>query len=210
MNANCRRVLVACEFSGRVRDAFAAQGWDAWSCDLLPTEQPGQHYQCDVREVLNEGWDLMISHPPCTYLCCAGLHYSKKDASRMQKTLEALDFVKYLLDCDISHIAVENPIGYISTAYRKPDQIVNPFQFWEAERKATCLWLKGLPPLIPQTNLEVKPRGSIVRKTGANVGKVYNYYWRQGKTAHERSRTFRGIARAMAEQWTAYILSDEE
>lgn len=206
-----KRVLVACEYSGTVRDAFSRLGWDAWSCDVLPTEskltvQEGKHIQADVLSILNDGWDLMIGHPPCTYLCVAGLHYSKKDPERMKKTIAALNFFLTLYNSNIPHIAIENPVGYISTAYRKPDQIVNPFQFGEPERKKTCLWLKNLPVLVPQTNLEVKPIKTIIRKTGAKAGQPYNYYWRQGKTAHERSKTFEGIARAMAEQWSEYLL----
>lgn len=195
------KVLVACEYSGVVRDAFAAKGHDATSCDILPTERPGKHYQGDVRDILDNGWDLMIAHPPCTYLCVAGLHYSKKDPERMAMTHEALDFFKLLYGSDIPMIAVENPVGYVSTAFRRPDQIINPFQFGEPQRKKTCLWLKGLPLLVPQTNLEVLPTKTIIRKTGSKAGQPYNYYWRQGKTAHERSRTFQGIADAMAEQW---------
>lgn len=206
------RALVACEYSGRVRDELSRLGWDAWSCDLLPTESEltkseGKHIQGDVREILGEGWDLMIAHPPCTYLCVAGLHYSKKNPERMEKTIEAQDFFMKLYNADIQHIAVENPVGYMSTAFRKPDQIINPYQFWEPERKKTCLWLKNLPSLVPQSNLEVKPIKTIIRKTGNKAGQPYNYYWRQGKSAHERSKTFKGIAKAMAEQWTEYILN---
>lgn len=207
-----KRVLVACEYSGTVRDAFSRLGWDAWSCDILPTEseltkREGKHIQADALSILNDGWDLMIGHPPCTYLCVAGLHYSKKDPVRMKKTKNALMFFLALYNSDIPHIALENPVGCVSTAFRKPDQIINPYQFWEPERKKTCLWLKNLPALIPQTNLEVKPIKTIIRKTGAKAGQPYNYYWRQGKSAHERSKTFEGIARAMAEQWGKYLIS---
>ncbi len=196
------KVLVACEFSGIVRDAFRARGHDAWSCDLLPTERPGQHIQGDVLKILNDGWDLMIAHPPCIYLCCAGLHYSKKDPKRMKKTLSAFEFFKALYNAPIGKICIENPAGYISTVFRKPDQIIDPFDFGEKERKKTCLWLKGLPPLFLTGQTE-KPRPikQIIRKTGKQAGKIYNYYWRQGKTARDRSRTFQGIADAMAEQW---------
>lgn len=195
------KILIACEYSGIVRDAFTAKGHDVTSCDLLPTERPGKHYQGDVRDILGDGWDMMIAHPPCTFLCIAGLHYSKKNTERMKKTMEAMDFFKLLYDYPIPKIAVENPVGIVSTLFKKPDQIINPFQFGEAERKMTCLWLKGLPKLIPQTNLEVKPYKTIIRKSGPKKGQRYNYYWRQGKTAHDRSRTFIGIAQAMAEQW---------
>jgi hypothetical protein len=195
------RVLVACEYSGRVRDAFTSLGHDAWSCDTLTTESPGNHYVCNVLDVLGLGWDLMIGHPPCTYLCIAGLHYSKKDSERMKLTMKAYDFFMALYNSSIPKIAIENPVGIVSTLFRKPDQIINPFQFGEPERKKTCLWLKGLPKLIPETNLEVKPRKTILRKSGVKKGQPYNYYWRQGKSAHERSRTFQGIANAMARQW---------
>src|SRR5690606_34711943 len=150
------RVLVACEYSGVVRDAFRARGHDAMSCDLLPTDSPGPHYQGDVQDVLDGGWDLMIAHPPCTYLTSSGLHWNKRIPGREQLTEESLEFVRLLLDADIPRIALENPIGRISTAIRKPDQIIQPHQFGHDASKATCLWLKNLPPLLP-TSL-VPPR----------------------------------------------------
>jgi hypothetical protein len=150
------RVLVACEFSGIVREAFRKKGHDAWSCDFLPTDQPGNHLQCDVRDVLGDGWDLMIAHPPCTYLCVSGLHWNKRRPGREKKTEEALEFVRSLLDAPIDMIAVENPVGCISTRIRKPDQTIQPWWFGEDASKATCLWLKNLPPLRP-TNVISKP-----------------------------------------------------
>jgi site-specific DNA-cytosine methylase len=195
------RVLVACEFSGIVREAFKKRGHDAWSCDFLPTEIPGQHIRGDVLEILNDGWDLIIAHPPCTYLCVAGLHYSKKDPERRAKTLLAYEFFMKLYNAPIEKACIENPVGYISTAFRKPDQIIDPFNFGVAERKKTCLWLRGLPPLIKKTNLKVEPNHIITRKTGKKSGGPYRYYWRQGKSAKDRSRTFGCIAKAMAEGW---------
>lgn len=195
------RVLVACEYSGIVRDAFIARGHDAISCDLLPTDKPGAHYEGSVFDIIDDGFDLMIAHPPCTYLCVAGLHYSKKDPIRMAKTLEAVEFFKRLYHAPINKICIENPVGYLSTVFRKPDQIVDPFNFGVPERKKTCLWLRGLPKLEHTNTVEVKPAKTIIRKSGSKKGQPYNYYWRQGKSAHDRSRTFQCIANAMAEQW---------
>lgn len=181
------RVLVACEYSGRVRDAFLANGHDAMSCDLLPTEVPGPHYQGSVTDVINEGWDLMICHPPCTHLAVSGArHFAAKQASGVQQ--EALDFVRLLIDAPIARIALENPISVISSRIRKPDQIIQPWQFGHGETKATCLWLKGLPLLIP-TNV-VDGREPKVHMMAPGPDRWKN-----------RSRTFEGIAKAMADQW---------
>ena len=195
------RVLVACEFSGIVRDAFAERGHEAWSCDLLPSERPGNHIRDDVLKHLNDGWDAMIAHPPCTYLCVAGLHYSKKNPERMTMTREAAQFFLSLWNAPIDKIAVENPVGIMNSQFRKPNQIIDPFDFGESERKKTCLWLKGFPPLLATHNAMPKPYKTIIRKSGSKAGKPYNYYWRQGKSGHDRSRTFQCIAKAMAEQW---------
>ncbi len=196
------KILVACEFSGRVREAFRKLGHDAWSCDLLPSDDNSPyHIQGDVLERLNEGWDMMIAHPPCTYLSNAGLHYITGDSGRGIKVAEAVHFFLQLYNAKVPLIAVENPVGYMSTHFRKPDQIVQPFWFGEAERKATCLWLKGLPKLVPTDMVGIKPKGTVTRKTGPKAGKKYNYYFHNGKNAHERSRTFQSIANAMAEQW---------
>ena len=180
------RVLVACEYSGIVRDAFAARGHDAMSCDLLPTEKPGPHHLGDVRDVINDKWDLMIAHPPCTHLAVSGARWFK---DKQQEQAEALEFVKLLLDAPIPLIALENPVSVISSQIRKPDQIVQPWQYGHGETKATCLWLKGLPPLKP-TNV-VEGREQRVHRMAPGPNR-----WR------ERSRTFTGIAEAMASQWT--------
>ncbi len=181
------RVLVACEYSGRVRDAFASKGHDAWSCDLLETERPGQHYQGDVRDMLAQEWDLMICHPPCTHLAVSGArHFARKVASGEQQ--EALDFVQMLLDAPVPKICLENPVSIISTRIRKPSQVVQPWMFGHGETKATCLWLKGLPKLRP-TNL-VDGRKPRVHHMPPGPNR-----WK------DRSRTYEGIALAMAEQW---------
>jgi site-specific DNA-cytosine methylase len=181
------KVLVACEYSGRVRDAFIRAGHDAMSCDLLPTDVPGPHYQGDVRDIINNGWDLMIAHPPCTHLAVSGArHFKAKRESGVQQ--EALDFVRMLLDAPITRIALENPISIISSHIRKPDQIVQPWQFGHGETKATCLWLKGLPKLIP-TNI-VDGRDDRIHKMPPSPDR-----WKL------RSTTYQGIANAMAEQW---------
>jgi hypothetical protein len=194
------RVLVACEYSGTVRDAFASLGHFALSCDLLPTEKPGNHHQGDVRDILNDGWDLMIAHPPCTYLCSSGLHWNKKRPDRAKLTEEALSFVQLLLNAPISKIALENPIGAISTRIRKPDQTIQPYQFGHDASKATCLWLKGLPPLRPTQFVEPrmvdgKKRWSNQTDSGQNRLSPSADRWKI------RSETYPGIAEAMARQW---------
>ena len=188
------RVLVACEFSGVVREAFKNKGHDSWSCDLLDTEIPGNHYKCDVLDIINLGWDLMICHPPCTYLCSSGLHWNKKDSSRQQKTEESLDFVKTLLECNINKICLENPVGCISTRIRKPDQIIQPWMFGEDASKKTCLWLKNLPPL-KHTNVIIKDRYSNQTASGQNNLAPSKDRWKL------RSITYKGIADQMAAQW---------
>lgn len=180
------KVLVACEFSGIVRDAFRAIGHDAMSCDLLPSETVGQHYQGDVRDVLGEGWDLMIAHPPCTHLAVSGSRWFKDKAKEQR---EALDFVRTLMDAPIPRIAIENPISVISSRIRKPDQIIQPWQFGHGETKATCLWLKNLPKLQP-TKI-VSGREARVHRMPPGPDR-----WK------ERSRTLAGIAEAMASQWS--------
>lgn len=194
------RVLVACEYSGIVRNAFALAGHDAHSCDLLPTEQPGNHIQGDVISVLNDGWDLMIAHPPCTYLCSSGLHWNKKFPNRQKRTDQALDFVRILLDCKIPKIALENPIGCISTQIKKPSQIIQPHQFGHDASKATCLWLKGLPLLRATKHIEPRIIGNKKRwanqtDSGQNRLSPSDLRWK------ERSTTYQGIADAMAAQW---------
>jgi len=182
------RVLVACEYSGRVRDAFIARGHIAMSCDLLPTDVAGPHYQGDVFDVVNDGWDLMIAHPPCTHLAVSGArHFAAKQASGVQQ--EALAFVQRLLDAPVAKIALENPISIISSRIRKPDQIIQPWQFGHGETKATCLWLKGLPLLVP-TNI-VDGREAKVHRMPPSPDR-----WKL------RSTTYQGIADAMAAQWS--------
>lgn len=183
------RVLVACEFSGTVREEFAKLGHDAWSCDILPSDIPGQHYQCDVLEVLNREWDLMIAHPPCTHLASSGARWW---ANKGQEQEDSVRFVRQLAEAPIERIAIENPVGYLSTAWRKPDQIVQPWQFGDEYQKTTCLWLKGLPLLEPT---KVVGKGEFVIHGGKKIPK-----WYSNRTM-DRSKTFPGIARAMAEQW---------
>ena len=191
------KVLVACEYSGRVRDAFIAAGHEAMSCDLLPTESPGPHYQGDVFDIIDDGWDLMVAHPPCTYLAISGLHWNKRIPGRAEKTEQALEFVQRLLDADIEKIALENPISCISSRIRKPDQIIQPWQFGHPESKKTCLWLKNLP-LLQHTNVLQKPEsGRWNNQTPSGNNKLGPSPDRWKK----RSLTYLGIAQAMADQW---------
>jgi hypothetical protein len=179
------KVLVACEFSGTVRDAFIARGHEAISCDLLDTESPGPHYKGNVLDIINNGWDLMIAHPPCTHLAVSGARWFKE---KKLEQAEALDFVSTLMLSNIERIAIENPISVISTYIRKPDQIIQPWMFGHGETKATCLWLKGLPKLVP-TDI-VDGREARVHKMPPSPDR-----WK------ERSKTYKGIAEAMAIQW---------
>lgn len=153
------RVLVACEYSGTVRDAFIARGHEALSCDLLPTDEPGPHYQGDVMDIINDGWDLMVAHPPCTYLSVSGMHWTARGLRDPQLTEDALEFVRKLLSAPIGKIALENPVSVISSRIRKPDQIVHPWMFGHDASKKTCLWLKNLPPLVASANDIVPPQG---------------------------------------------------
>jgi len=247
-----RRVLVACEFSGRVRDAFSVLGIEAWSCDFLPSDKPGLHYQGDVRDVLDgfvpvrhqcecdpdgdgwcklterdtgiclclgptqdgveytlrngvlfgrpesrPNWDLMIAHPPCTYLCSSGLHWNKRVPGRVAKTEDALDFVRFLMNAPIHRIAIENPVGCISSRIRKPDQIIQPWMFGHPESKSTCLWLKNLPKLVP-TKVVTKPsNGRWENQTPSGQNKLGP----SDKRWKIRSETYEGIAQAFADQW---------
>jgi len=179
------KVLIGCEFSGTVRDAFIANGHDAMSCDLLPTENPGPHYQGSVLDIIGNGWDLAIFHPPCTHLAVSGARWFK---DKQKEQAEALEFVRQLLNAPIPRIALENPVSIISSRIRKPDQVIHPWQFGHGEQKKTCLWLKGLPHLIPT---------DIV---GGREQKV----WTMGPSPDrwkKRSLTYSGIAKAMADQW---------
>jgi len=153
------RVLVACEYSGKVRDAFSNIGHDAWSCDLLPTDVPGQHYHGDVKDIIGEGWDLMIAHPPCTYLSVSGMHWTTRGLRDPKLTEDALDFVRLLLNAPIPRIALENPVSVISSRIRKPDQIIQPWMFGHDASKKTCLWLKNLPLLEPDYPRIISPKG---------------------------------------------------
>jgi hypothetical protein len=183
------RILVACEFSGIVRDAFIARGHYAMSCDLLPTEKPGPHYQGDVRDVLDDGWDMMVCFPSCTHLAVSGARWFK---DKQEEQAEALDFVRLLLGVPIKHIALENPVSIISSRIRKPDQTFQPWQFGHGEVKRTCLWLKNLPKLKPTKIVE--GREARVHKMPPGPDR-----WK------ERSRTFEGVGEAMADQWGDYI-----
>ena len=191
---------MACEYSGIVRDAFIAAGHDAMSCDLLPTDKPGPHYQGDVFDVIRDGWDMMIAHPPCTYLCSSGLHWNKRRPERAEQTEAALAFVQALLDAPIERIALENPIGCISTRIRKPDQTIQPWQFGHDASKATCLWLKNLAPLMPTQT--VAPRIIEGRKRWGNqTDSGQNKLPPSADRWKIRSATYQGIADAMAAQW---------
>lgn len=225
---NSLRVLIGCERSGIVRDEFRKRGHDAWSCDLEPSERPGPHHlQGDVRSFLNPNWDLFIVHPDCTYLAVSGLHWNQCRPERAAKTEQALAFVRELLGAPIPAIALENPIGCISTRVRAPDQIIQPYYFGHDASKATCLWLKGLPKLEPTKYVE--PRlvcrgchGTFrydqaehdCPQCGMEAGSWAQPRWsnqtdsgqnRLGPSptrALDRARTYEGIARAMAEQWS--------
>jgi hypothetical protein len=195
------RVLIACESSATVRDAFAALGHYAWSCDLLPAS--GNHIQGDaIEEAYNTAsrWDLMIAHPPCTYLCSSGLHWNTRRPERAEQTEAALTFVRALMDAPIPKIAIENPIGCIGTRIRSADQIIQPHQFGDDASKATCLWLKGLPPLRPTAHVAPRivngrPRWGNQTDSGQNKLGPSPDRWQK------RSVTYRGIALAMADQW---------
>lgn len=182
------RVLVACEYSGRVRDAFIRHGHDAMSCDLLETESPGPHYQGPVEDVLDAGWDLMVAHPPCTYLAVSGMWATYQGKRPQRLTEEALSFVRLLMNAPIDRWAIENPISVISSAIRKPDQIIQPWEYGHGETKATCLWLKNLPRLKPTSYAEGRESKIIKMPPGPDRWK-------------DRSRTFQGIADAMGFQW---------
>lgn len=179
------KILIACEFSGIVREAFNSIGHEAWSCDLLPTEIPGNHIQGNVLDILNEGWDLMIAHPPCTHLAVSGARWFK---DKRQEQIEALEFVHKLLNAPIDKIALENPVSVISTRICKPSQVIQPWMFGHGEVKATCLWLKNLPLLIPSNVVE------------GRLPKIH-YESPSPDRWKNRSRSYKGIAEAMANQW---------
>jgi hypothetical protein len=201
------KVLVACEYSGRVRDAFIARGHTAMSCDLLPTDAPGPHYQGDVFDIIDQGWDLMIAHPPCTYLSVSGMHWTTRGLRDPKLTEDALNFVRCLMDAPIAKIAIENPISVISSRIRKPDQIISPYQFGHDASKKTCLWLKGLPLLTPTQMIEprivITPSGKPAKRWGNQCD---NYGQDKLPPSADRwklrSATYQGIADAMAAQWS--------
>ena len=206
------KVLIACEFSGIVREAFKAKGHDAWSCDLLPTEIPGQHMEVNVISVLHYGWDMMIAHPPCTYLTVTANKWLKDQPERKSGALvgemrreareRAIEFFTILHNCNIPKIAIENPVGCMSSVLRKPDQIISPNDFGHKEEKKTCLWLKGLPLLIPTNRVEPAPR--MICKSGKTMPEWYARP-KLGKERQDmRNRTFQGIADAFASQWGNY------
>jgi len=191
------KILVACEVSGRVRDAFRKKGHDAWSCDVLPNDSP-YHIQDDVLKHLNDGWDMMIAHPPCTHLSvCGARHFHRKQ--KVQE--EALGFVRKLLNAPIPKIALENPVSIISSRIRKPEQIIQPWMFGESYQKTTCLWLKGLPRLVPT---KIVDKGEMIEfPSGKRMPKWYAEIpsTNSPENAVIRSNTFQGIADAMADQW---------
>jgi hypothetical protein len=204
------RVLVACEFSGAVRDAFIRGGHDAMSCDLLPNETLGPHYQGSVMDILGDGWDLMVAHPPCTYLTLTGNkwfrpEFAERFPTRHQDRADAVEFFMALVSAPIPKIAIENPIGIMSSRYRKPNQIIQPWQYGHETTKATCLWLKGLPNLMP-TNIVSKGE-VVVSKSGNRMSRWYYETsmlpLKNGIRAKARSVTFQGIADAIADQWGA-------
>ena len=186
------RVLVACEYSGVVREAFRALGFDAWSCDLEPSEQEGPHLQCDVRDVLGDGWDLMIAHPPCTYLSVSGArHHSAHRAEQMRD----LAFAQGLFYAPIPHVAIENPVSVLASKLGPATQVVQPWYFGHDERKTTCLWLKNLPPLVPT-------------RFATDVASPLHNLPPSKDRRKLRSRTFEGIAEAMATQWGEFIRAE--
>jgi hypothetical protein len=193
------KILIACEFSGRVREAFRKRGFNAWSCDLLPAEDKSPyHIQGNVLEVLQDGWTLMIAHPPCTYLCNSGVRWLHERKERWKKLKESAEFFKTLLNAPIPYIAIENPIPHkyaLQLIGRKYDQIIQPYQFGEPYSKATCLWLKNLPKLKPTKIIPKKQVVHAIYKEPPSPNRWKN-----------RSRTYRGIAEAMAEQWGKFLI----
>jgi site-specific DNA-cytosine methylase len=189
------KVLVACEYSGTVRDAFIARGHDAMSCDLLPTDRPGPHYQGDVFDIIDDGWDLMIAHPPCTDLAVSGAKWfqQKRDDGRQQKSIA---FFMRFVDSRIPKWCVENPIGIMSSIYRNPNQIIHPWMFGHMEQKSTCLWLCGLDPLRETNNVKKE-----MMELPRNQRERLHYLPPGPNRWKERSKTFKGIADAMADQW---------
>ncbi len=212
------RVLVACEYSGTVREAFTKKGWDAVSCDILPTEKPGKHKIGDVRDILMDGWDLLIAFPPCTFLTYAGMA-SWYDEGRAEKRIEAARFFMEMYNAPIPLVCVENPRGIMSKIFRSPDMVVHPYYFGEREMKRTCLWLKGLPPLEYhlEDNLFGKRTASdkpvpTQLQMKKKTGQIKKRYWTDATNngnfmnGKKKSKFFQSVADAMAEQWTAFVL----
>lgn len=204
-------ILIGCEYSGTMRDAFIAAGHRALSCDLLATDYPGPHYQGDIRDLLHPGlFDLAIFHPPCTFLCSSGLHWNKRRPERAQQTEDALEFVRLLLAAPIPHIALENPIGCIGTRIRPADQTVQPWQFGDDASKATQFWLVGLPPLeltgpiVPGRRVTL-PSGRVVERWANQTDSGQNRLPPSADRWKLRSETYPGIAKACADQWGSYV-----
>lgn len=201
-----KNILIACEYSGTIREAFKGLGFNVWSCDLLPTDIPGQHFECDVREVLDKGWDLMVAHPSCTYLANSGVCHLKTDPTRWAKLDEAAEFFKLLLDAPIPHIAIENPIPHkyaVERIGRKYDQIIQPWQFGHTESKATCLWLKNLPKLVETNNVKAEMMLLPDRER-----QRLHYLPPSPDRWKIRSKTYQGIADEIADQWSKVLLKN--
>jgi hypothetical protein len=201
-----KRILIACEYSGIVRDAFAEKGHDVTSCDLLPTERPGKHYQGDVMDILLDGWDMMIAHPECTYICSSGLHWNKRIPGRAEKTEEALEFITALWQSGIPKICLENPVGCINTRlkFMPRPQYIQPYNFGEDASKKTGLWLKGLRPLKPTKLIKgrkIKKNGKIYQRWSNQTDSGQNKLGPSKTRGKDRSLTYQGIADAMAKQW---------
>ena len=192
------KVLIACEYSGIVRDAFTRKGHDATSCDVLPTESEGKHYQGDVLDILGDGWDLMIAHPPCTHLSVSGARWFTEGKKPMYLRDDAIEFVQKLMDAPIKHIAIENPVSVISSYIRKSDQMINPYQFGHKEYKRTCLWLKNLPKLTETDNVKEATDKLHPREK-------HRIWWIGSGKGKERSKFYTGIADAMADQWGNHV-----
>lgn len=198
------KVLVACETSGIVRDAFREKGHDAWSLDVLPSENPSYHIQCDLREMDFTGWDMVIAHPPCTYLAVSGYHRVYKNPERLVKVKEALDFANFCFNIPVDKLVIENPVSILSTRVRKPDQIIQPYDFNEDASKKTCLWIKGLPLLKGSGRFPgrvVNYGGKLVERWSNQTDSGQNRLGPSEDRWKLRSKTYQGIAKAMAEQW---------
>jgi hypothetical protein len=206
-----KKALIACEYSGTVRDALSEYGWYAVSCDILPSDTPGNHYQGDVRDILYDDWDLLIAFPPCTHLAVSGArHFKEKIRDGRQK--EGIDFFMLFANHPCKKVSIENPVGIMSSLYRKPDQIIQPYEYGHPESKKTCLWLKGLPLLRPTNILSIPECGHWENQTPSGQNKIMiEGKWiafSDDRIAHIRSKTYTGIAKAMAKQWTDFIMNE--